>query len=334
MFIAPYHSNLFHAIFPLRCWQKLEKKIIVSVQSRVDSVNRIGLTHMTAHGWNWTRVYRIRGGQKERWLRGQLPVQRRRPTGRVWETNVIQGHLCHRVLRRHQSAGTSLHRTFILLSTYMLKAKVGQWLRPIRLPGCFPQHPPPWMLPRDSAILNQGFHFSETRVWDVRQCYGAEREEREEKRVLLILPCPSLPRCVCLCVCGGGCLSLNSFNLQSPQGPCLLCHRAPVKHPSLGWFSHCSHGQPATSCPLACLCSLHGLTFSSIWHYCSLSGLWNVSPAAEDVQSKGGRYQKVQQLQAELAGETKDSDIDFGTQGTVENPCCPSPMTTLGPACG
>lgn len=132
------------------------------------------------------------------------------------------------------------------------------------------------------------------------------------------------------------CFSLNSFNLQSPQSPCLLCHRAPVKHPSLGWFSHCSHGQPATSCLLAYLCSLHCSTFSSICHYCSLSGFWNVSPAAEDVQSKGGRYQKIQeirQLQAELAGETKDSDTDFRTQGTVENPCCPSPVTILGPAC-
>lgn len=160
--------------------KSLKKKMTVSVQSSVDSVNRIGLTHMTGHGWNWTSVYRIRGCQKERWPRSQLPVQRRRPTGRVREMNVIQGHLCYRVLSRHQSTGTSLHGTFLLLSTYMLNTKVGQWLRPIRLPGCFPQHPPPWMIPRDSAILNHAFHFSKTRVWDIRQCYRAEREERTE----------------------------------------------------------------------------------------------------------------------------------------------------------
>lgn len=72
---------------------------------------------------------------------------------------------------------------------------------------------------------------------------------------------------------------------------------------------------PATSCLpslslfFTLLNLLHLSLLLAVW-------LWDVSPAAEDIQSKGGRYQKVQeiqQLQAELAGETKDSDIDFRT---------------------
>lgn len=157
--------------------KSLKKKMTVSVQSRVDSVNRISLTQMGAYGRNLRRVSRIRGCQKERWLRSQLPVQRRRPTSCVWEMNVIQGHLCYRVFSRPKSAG--LHytaRSFYSQSTGW-KPKVDNYLGPIRLPGCFPQHPP-------TLDDTTGFCHSKSWIsfqWNIRQCYGAESEEREER---------------------------------------------------------------------------------------------------------------------------------------------------------